>query len=271
MSPALRLLDNRPVVIGMIHVLPLPGTPRWAGDFEAVVARAAEEACVLREAGVDALMLENMHDVPYLKGEVGAEITAAMAVLGRTVKLAGLPTGVQILAGANRQALAVALAARLDFVRVEGFVFGHLADEGYIDACAGELLRYRRAIGAEHVSILADIKKKHASHAVTADVDIAEMARAAAFFGADGVIVTGSSTGVPADPDELARVKAATPGPVLVGSGVTIDNLERYLPHCDGVIVGSHLKADGRWENPVFAPRVEAFMARVRELRGGPR
>jgi uncharacterized protein len=268
MCPAFRLLDRPPVVIGMIHVRPLPGTPRWASDFEAVVARAAEEACVLKDAGVDAVMIENMHDVPYLKGEVGPEITAAMAVVGRTVKLAGLPTGVQILAGANRHALAVALAAGLDFVRVEGFVFGHVADEGYIDACAGELLRYRRAIGAEHVAILADIKKKHSSHAVTADVDIVETARAAAFFGADGVIVTGSSTGVPADLDELSRVKTATTAAVLVGSGVTVDNLELYLPHCDGVIVGSHLKADGRWENPVFAPRVEAFMARVRELRG---
>jgi hypothetical protein len=176
---------------------------------------------------------------------------------------------VQILAGANREALAVALAAGLDFVRVEAFVFGHLADEGFMNADAGELLRYRRTIGAERVAILADIKKKHASHAVTADVDIVDTARAAAFFAADGVIVTGRSTGIPAEEDEVQRVRAATSLPVLVGSGVTVDNVARFLPLCDGVIVGSHFKADGRWDNPVYAPRVQAFMARVREHGGG--
>ncbi len=268
MSPTHRLFAHSPVVIGMVHVGALPGTPRHGGDLELVVARAREEACVLRDAGVDALMIENMHDVPYLKGGVGPEITAAMAVLGSAVRLAGLPTGVQVLAGANREALAVALAAGLDFVRVEGFVFGHLADEGYVDACAGELLRYRRQIGAAHVAILADVKKKHSSHAVTADLDIGETARAAEFCGADGIIVTGRSTAVPADEGEVRRVRDATSLPVLVGSGVTTDNVDRFLPLCHGVIVGSHFKADGRWENPVYPDRVRAFMARVNELRG---
>lgn len=267
MSPT-QLFQDPPVVIGMIHVGALPGTPRYAGDLHAVVARAHDEACTLKNAGVDAVLIENMHDVPYLKGGVGPEITAAMAVVGNAVRQVGLPTGVQVLAAANREAMAVALAARLDFVRVEGFVFGHVADEGYVDACAGELLRYRRAIGAEHVVVLADVKKKHCSHALTGDVDIAETARAAAFCGCEGVIVTGMSTGVAADPDEVRHVKAATSLPVLVGSGITLENVARYMPHCDGVIVGSHFKADGRWDNPVFAPRVQAFMAHLRELRG---
>src|SRR6185295_9518480 len=110
----------------------------------------------------------------------------------RAVKL---PLGVQVLAGANREALAVALCCGAAFVRVEGYVFAHVADEGLIDASAGELLRYRRAIGAEHIKVFADIKKKHASHALTADVSLAETGRAAEFFLADGVIVTGSATG----------------------------------------------------------------------------
>lgn len=49
----------------------------------------------------------------------------------------------------------------LDFIRAEGFVFSHVADEGIINACAGNLLRYRKQVGAENIQIFADIKKKH--------------------------------------------------------------------------------------------------------------
>ena len=136
---------------------------------------AVGEAQVYKAAGFDGLLLENMHDRPYLKGAVGPEIVAALAVVGREVRRAvALPLGVQVLAGANHAALAVALGCGASFVRVEGFVFAHVADEGLIEAAAGELLRYRRHIGADAVRIFADIKKKHASHAITADLSIAE-------------------------------------------------------------------------------------------------
>jgi len=262
------LFTDRPLVIGMIHVGALPGTPRAGEPMDALVARAQAEARIYRDAGVDAVLVENMHDVPYLKRRVGPEITAAMTLLGHAAKVAaGLPTGLQILAGANLEALAAAHAAGLDFIRAEGFVFGHVADEGYIDACAGELLRYRRAIGAQGVAVFADVKKKHSSHAVTADVDIAETARAAEFFGVDGVIVTGTATGAAADLAELKAVRGAVRLPVLVGSGVTVDNVHLYLPHASALIVGSHFKAGGRWENAVEPARVQAFMARVNALR----
>ena len=268
MHPALDFLNRPGQILAMIHVGALPGTPQYAGSLAAILERAAAEAAVYRDAGVDALLVENMHDVPYLNRAVGPEITAAMTVAAQAAARAGgLPTGVQILAGANREALAAALAAGCAFIRAEGFVFGHIADEGYIDACAGELLRYRRAIGAEAVAILADVKKKHSSHAVTADVDIVETARAAEFFAADGVIVTGVATARETNPEELAAVRGAVSVPVLVGSGVTEANVDRYLPHAHGLIVGSHFKADGRWDRPVDADRLRRFMDRVRALR----
>lgn len=97
----------------------------------------------------------------------------------------------QILACGNTQALAVAKAANLDFIRVEGYVFGHVADEGYTNACAGEVQRYRRNIDAQNVLVFTDIKKKHSSHSITADVSLLETAKAAEFFMTDGVILTG--------------------------------------------------------------------------------
>src|SRR4029077_16665499 len=162
------------------------------------------EAELYRDAGFSAVMIENMHDRPYLKSAVGPEIVAAMSVIGRGVRRAvSLPLGVQVLAGANREAIAVAHACGAAFVRVEGFVFAHVADEGLIDAGAGELLRYRGAIGAEHVRVFADVKKKHSARALTGDVDVGEPARAAEFFLADGVIVTATATGRAADPREV--------------------------------------------------------------------
>ena len=111
----------------------------------------------------DAIMLENMYDLPYLNRNVGPEITASMSVVCNEVKrqVGNLPCGIQILAGANKEALAVAKAAGLSFVRAEGFVFSHVADEGMMNSDAGEVLRYRKHIGADDVLVFTDIKKKH--------------------------------------------------------------------------------------------------------------
>lgn len=254
-----RLRERGKDLIAMIHLPALPGAPRSQASAREVIDAAVAEAAVYQEAGVRTVMIENMHDVPYTR-KVGPEVPALMAVVGHEVKRLGLDCGVQVLAGCNQEALAVALAGGLDFVRVEGFVFAHVGDEGVIDACAGELLRYRRAIGAEHVPVFADIKKKHSSHAWTDDVDLAETAHAAKFFLADGVVVTGSSTGHAADLADLDALADA--GLVrLVGSGITADNLAEYLPRADAFIVGSSLKVDGRWQNPPDPARVRELVA----------
>ena len=253
---------GKKLVVGMIHVGALPGTPRGERSISELVEAACAEAQLYASAGLGAIMIENMHDRPYLKGSVGPEITAAMTRVTTAVKAAtDLPCGIQILAGANVEAMAVAHAAGLDFIRSEGFVFAHVADEGLIESSAAELLRYRKQIGAEGVQILADIKKKHSAHSITADTDIAETAKAAEFFLADGIIVTGGATGEEADLYELAKVNTATALPLCVGSGITQTNAKAYLEHADALIVGSHFKSDGRWENPVCPDRVSAFMA----------
>ena len=246
-------------LIGMLHLGALPGTPSASHSVETLIQLALTEARIYRDAGFTALAIENMHDRPYLKGGVGPEITAAMTALAREVKRdTGLALGIQVLAGANREALAIAHASGADFVRVEGFVYAHVADEGVIESCAGELLRYRRAIGAERVLIFADIKKKHAAHAITADVTLVETAKAAEFFLADGVIVTGPTTGEPASADEVRDVAQAVRAPVLVGSGVTPANLARFST-AHGFIVGSSVKQGGVWCNPLDRDAVRAL------------
>jgi hypothetical protein len=257
-------------LIGMIHVPALPGSPASELSIEAIAEAALEEARVYREAGFNALMIENMFDRPYLAGSAGPEVVAAMTAVGREVRRAvALPLGVQVLAAANRESLAVALACGAAFIRAEAFVFAHVADEGLLEADAGPLLRYRRAIGAEEVLILADVKKKHAAHALTADVSLAETARAAEFALADGVIVTGVATGREADPAEVRAVSEAVGIPTLVGSGLSPENLARYAA-ADGFIVGSSVKQGGRWSNALDPERARA-MARAFAALGGKR
>ncbi len=256
-------------VVAMIHLGALPGTPANQHSLADIERQALREAKIFRAAGVQGLMLENMHDTPYLRNQVGPEIVAAMAIIARAVKAQiGLPCGVQILAGANSEAMAVAHAAGLDFIRAEGFAFAHVADEGIIQSSAAELLRYRRHIGAERVQVWTDVKKKHSSHAITADVDIGETAHAVEFMRGDAVIVTGAVTGEAPQSSDVLAVKQKSHLPVYLGSGVTAANLESFYAAADGFIVGSEFKQAGHWARAVDGKRVEKFMAAHRKLAG---
>ncbi len=264
------IFGTRRALIGMVHVGALPGTPSNAQPLSRICRVAEKEAAVLRDAGFNGIMLENMHDRPYLKRKVGPEIVASMAIVGQAIREAsGLPTGIQILGGANHEALAVAQACGGSFIRAESFVFSHVADEGIMEADAGDLLRYRRAIGADEICVFTDIKKKHSSHSLTADIDLAETARAAEFFLSDGVIVTGAATGRSADPNEVEAVSQAVTIPTLVGSGLTAENLARFAV-ADGYIVGSSIKKDGLWSNPMDAARIDSLIAAYKRLESRP-
>ncbi len=255
-------------IVGMVHVDALPGTPKYKGDINKIISNAISEAKIYLDAGINSIAIENMNDVPYLNRTVGPEIISMMSIIAYEVKnKTNLPIGLQILAGANKAALAAAKSAGIDFIRTEGFVFAHVADEGIINSDAGELLRYRKIIDAENILIFTDIKKKHSSHSITADVTMEETAKAAEFFLSDGLILTGSSTGKEADLNEIKAVKKASTLPVIIGSGITEKNVENYLPFCDAMIVGSYFKKNGKWENMVDGKRVKSFMKKVNTFK----
>jgi membrane complex biogenesis BtpA family protein len=260
------LFGRHRALVGMVHVGALPGTPRHERPLDGLLAAAAADAELLREAGFDALIVENMHDLPYLRRKVGPEIVASMSILVRAIReTVDLPVGVQILAGANREALAVAHAAGASFIRAEGFAYASVADEGLLEeADAGPLLRYRRMIGAEDVAIIADVHKKHSAHAITGDVTLEEQVSTAEFMGADGVVITGSATGSPTDTNHLARASGLGNLPVIVGSGADPDSIGSLLRDADAVIVGSSIKVEGRWSKPVDEGRARALVEAAR-------
>lgn len=263
------IFGQRPPLIAMIHIEALPGTPAYQGDLNAIIQQATVEAQLLTSLGVDALMIENMHDTPYLNRHIGPEITSAMTAAALAVRAAspGLPCGIQVLAGANKEALSIALTANFQFIRAEGFVFSHIADEGLMNSDAASLLRYRKSIGADHISVFTDIKKKHSAHAITQDVDLAETARAAVFYRSNGLIITGTATGAAAQPQDVEGVKNACPDhPVLIGSGINPENITDYAAYADGFIVGSYLKKNGHWAEKIDPDRVKMIVEVVKGL-----
>jgi uncharacterized protein len=219
------------------------------------------------------VLVENMHDIPYIKSskfspEVIASMTAVTSEIQKILKNQ-IPVGIQVLACGGREAIAIAKATSCQFIRNEGFVFSHIGDEGFIDSNAGDILRYRKAIDAEDVLIFNDIKKKHSSHALTSDITLLDTAHAAKFFMADGIILTGKSTGVSTDLDELRLMnenRNKLDLPILVGSGVTKENLCDYIGIADALIIGSYFKNDGLWANELSMNRIEEFQHHFNEI-----
>lgn len=252
------------VLIGMIHCPPLPGAPRYRGGGMApILDTCLRDAERLVEGGMHGLVVENHGDIPFAKPEdIGPETSACLAVITERVRReTAVPLGVNVLANAPLSALAVCVAAGASFIRVNQWANAYVANEGFMEGRAGEAMRYRAALRAEDVRIFADAHVKHGSHAIVADRSIPELARDLAFFDADCVIATGQRTGHAASPEEIDEIAGATHLPLLVGSGVTAENILPILSRTNGVIVASSLKEGGVWWNPVDADRVRAFVA----------
>lgn len=245
----------------MIAVESLPGAPRYAGSNEKIIGAALSDLQHYLEAGVDAIILENSHDLPYIKPPLPMKAVELMQRIACEIrrKFPG-PIGIQMLEAANETALEIAHEADLDFVRAEGYVFAHVGGAGIIEGCAGQLLRKRRELNCEHIKVFGDVKKKHCSHALTGDLDIIDEIKQAEFFLVDGVIVTGARTTEPPDPDELRRAKTAARVPLLIGSGMTPENIGTYYPLADGFIVGSTFRRDARFLGALDSERLRAFM-----------
>ena len=244
----------------MIAVRALPGAPLYEGNDREIGREALSDLDRYLAAGVDAIVLENSHDLPYIKPPLPAKAIALMTRIAREVrKRFPGPVGIQMLEAANETALEIAHAADLDFLRVEGYVFAHIGGAGLIEGCAGKLLRRRQELSCGQIRIFGDVKKKHCSHALTGDLDITDVVRQSEFFRVDGVVVTGPRTGESPDIRELKRVKKSAHVPVLIGSGMTPKNIATYLPLADIFIVGSTLREGGEFLGKLDPARLEKF------------
>jgi uncharacterized protein len=245
--------------IGVVHLQPLPGSPRWQGDMESVIEFAVNDARAYERGGAHALFVENFGDVPFTKGPVAPETIAAMAAAGRAIRQAvKLPIGFNVLRNDARAGLALCAVCGGVFIRVNVHTGAMLTDQGLIEGNAYETLRYRQRV-CPRAQIFADVHVKHA--VPLGNWTIEDAARDTIHRGlADALIVSGAGTGLEADLADVERVRRTAPGTkVLLGSGVTLANVHNFLPSADGFIVGSSLKLASKLSNPVDPKRVAAL------------
>jgi hypothetical protein len=257
-------------IIGMVHLIPLPGAPGY--DFygmDTIIEKALTDAKALEEGGVDGLMVENMWDHPYYVGEdvPPEEMTAHAIVAKEVVKSTNLPTGINVIHNGGKVTLSIAVASGAKFVRICLLAGARVWDTGEFDhGCAAELLRLRKHLGAEHIKIFADVDKKHS--VPFPGIDLETHILWTKRYLADALIVTGKLTGWAPELEKVKKAKGfAGDTPVLVGSGTTAANVRDFLKYADGIIVGTDLKKDGVNENPVDISRVKKYMQAVKQAR----
>ena len=252
-------------VIGMVHLVPLLGSPRWAGSMRDVIAAALADARALIDGGVDALLVENFGDAPFTPGRVEPATVAAMSVVAAEIRREFPRTrlGLNVLKNDARAALGVAAAVGAEFIRVNVHAGAVLADQGVVQSDAYGTLRDRRLLGVD-VAILADVGGKHA--VPLAPVETEQVARDLVHRGlADALVVSGAATGQATPLGEVKRVRSAVPDvPLLIGSGVTTETAAELLSVADGFIVGTSVKRDGDVRQPVDRARVEKLVAAAR-------
>ena len=254
--------SHRKVLIGVVHLRPLPGAPRWNGDFKKVIALAVEDAKAYERGGAHALFIENFGDVPFTRDAVGPETIAAMSAAGRAVRAAvKVPIGFNVLRNDARAALALCTACDGSFIRVNVHTGVMVTDQGIIQGDAYETMRYRERI-SPGVQVFADVQVKHAVPLGNLPIEIA--ARDTLERGlADALIISGTGTGEAAEISDLERVRRVCPkAKILMGSGVTVENVERYF-QADGFIVGTSVKRGGKLDQPVDARRVAALVKKL--------
>lgn len=250
-------------LIGMIHCPPFPGSPRYRGEtLDQIYDSCLRDAEGLIGNGLHGLVVENHGDVPFSKpDEIGPETSAFMAVVVDRIKRDfDVPIGINVLANAPIPAFAIARATGAAFVRVNQWANAYIANEGFMEGRAAQAMRYRSALRGEGIKVFADSHVKHGSHSITADRSVAELTRDLEFFDVDAVIATGQRTGNSATMEQINEVADATNLPVLVGSGVSVDNIAQILTRASAVIVASSLKEGGVWWKPVDPLKVREFV-----------
>lgn len=258
------LKSSSKTLIGVIHLKPLPGSPRWGGNLKKILLAAVADSRAYESGGAHALCIENFGDIPFTKGSVAPESIAAMAAAACEIRKAiSLPIGFNVLRNDARAALGLCAACDGSFIRVNVHTGAMLTDQGLIEGNASETLRIRRQL-CPNVQILADVLVKHAvplgnTTLIQSAADTLERGLA------DALILSGEATGKPADANEVLSVRRAFPSArIFVGSGVTLRNLDQFRTAADGFIVGTSLKTAGRIANPVDRKRVAALARALR-------
>jgi uncharacterized protein len=260
-----QIFNTTQPIIGVVHLLPLPTSARWGGSLSAIVDRAEQEAVALVSGGVDGIIIENFFDAPFPKSRVDPAVVSAMTtIVSRLMHLVALPIGINVLRNDSLSAMAIASCTGAAFIRVNVLSGVMATDQGLIEGCAYELLRYRRELGT-NVKIMADVLVKHAHPLSSSDLTTA-VGETIDRGLADAIILSGVATGKPPSLEDLQIAKAAAGDiPLIVGSGADCNNINSLMQFADGAIVSSSLKRQGKIENSIDPIRVSQFVEAMRQ------
>ncbi len=258
------MFDTPKPVIGVIHLLPLPTSPRWGSSLKEVIDRAEQEATALAAGGVQGIIVENFFDAPFAKDHVDPAVVSAMSLVVHRVKqMVGIPIGINVLRNDGHSAMAIASCVGAQFIRVNVLMGVMATDQGIIEGDAYRLLRYRRELGSD-VKIFADVLVKHAQPISVPQITAAVYDTIHRGL-ADAVILSGWATGNPPSAEDLKEAKLACgQTPLFVGSGATWENVPELMQYADGVIVSSSLKRNGQIQQAIDPIRVSRFVDAVR-------
>ena len=261
-------------IIGMVHLRALPGAPLYDASnmgMKKITRIAIEEAKKLENAGVDGLQIENIWDYPFVKGgEIGHETVAAMSVIGSKVKDAvSIPVGVNCHLNAAIESMAVACAIEAKWIRVFQYVNAYVSHAGIIEGIGAKLSRYRNGLDSKHIKMLCDVNVKHGSHFIVSDRTKIQQAQDAINEGAEVLIITGFETGDAPTSDNVKEFTKEINMPILIGSGVTKENVVDLMRYADGMIVGSYFKEGNNWKNNIDQKKVIDFVKTVEKIREG--
>jgi hypothetical protein len=250
--------------VGVIHLPPLPSSPRFRGSFDEVIQTAIADASALAAAGFDGVIVENFGDAPFMRGAVDPVTVATMTACVREVAAVApdLALGVNVLRNDAIAALSIAAATAARLVRINVHAGARVTDQGLVQGDAHETLRRRRALGLDSVALWCDVAVKHSAPLAERPVgeEAAELVDRAL---ADAVLLTGSATGSAVRMQDLLGVRQQVKAPLVIASGMCLDNLE-LAQHADGVIVGSSLRASGRAGEAIDAERAKEFAEHYR-------
>jgi len=251
------------LLIGVVHLKPLPGSYLYDGNFDEVVEHAIIEAKKIEDGGFDALIIENFNDMPFSK-ESEKITTSAMTVIGMEVKKeVSIPVGVNVLRNDALSAYSIAYAIKGDFIRVNVLTGVAFTDQGIIEGIANELFKLKKRVPS-NIKIFADVHVKHATHFNEFEEAILDTVERGL---ADAIIVSGKRTGSEADLEKVKKAKKLSPVPVLIGSGTNLDNLKNLWDYVDGFIIGTFLKKDGNVKNDIDIERVKKIANLANNLR----
>ncbi len=248
---------DRPILVGMVHLMPLPGSPRFGGDMVAVVDAAKRDAEALDAGGCDAIMVENFGDVPFYNGSVPSETVSGITAGCLAVRDASnLPIGVNVLRNDGCSAVGIAACVGAAFIRINVLSGARVTDQGIIEGQAADVMRARQAL-CPHVQVWADVDVKHSAPLAARPLseEVADLVKRGL---ADVVIVSGGGTGLATSPQQVDEVASMTDAPVAIGSGASMETIGHY-PAARAFIAGTALKQNGHVDAPVDVARVQAF------------